>query len=518
MKSVKEENKSFKPVPNINKDSDTLQEATSSGSGPANVGSLGRDFIIMEHKEISSDLNEDDGHVKGVEDEVRVIGSVSNSGGEKSSSDINRTMSANGHNIVKKVQLVTNKSDHLLNRLNSNGNLKEVSDIHKEVCVNQNEACIVESEVSFVDQESCADDCCEVGVDDSEVCVNQSDACLRRNIGRSTNQTDKTNCEVNLISGDSVSAKGKSAFAICRKSKSNDASLAFDADKASGRAGQTSALLAANLEPSSNAPCTKSACDEINCASCDISSVSADHASSLFDDVSRVLENTSPVLSDAASPVAGNCNPVSGDARLMPDAPRHLSGNACPTASSSVNVSPMSGGTSPPINQTNVEAFASIISHDIIMSYRRDQLDTKFDIYYNGRFHPSISTISSTDFPMPPAHIHSDTVSFYDAAATGVTRTLSGDDALDTFEVAKKVRDILNAHNVGQRLFAKYVLGLSQGTVSELLSKPKPWDKLTDKGRESYRKMHQWVSDDINIAGLKAIISPKKSCECMYHV
>ncbi|CAH1800973.1 unnamed protein product [Owenia fusiformis] len=80
---------------------------------------------------------------------------------------------------------------------------------------------------------------------------------------------------------------------------------------------------------------------------------------------------------------------------------------------------------------------------------------------------------------------------------------------LDTSEVALRIRDILSSHNIGQRLFAKHVLGLSQGTVSELLSKPKHWDKLTEKGRESYRKMYQWSCDDANINELKAI-SPKK--------
>ena len=45
-------------------------------------------------------------------------------------------------------------------------------------------------------------------------------------------------------------------------------------------------------------------------------------------------------------------------------------------------------------------------------------------------------------------------------------------------------------------IIARYVLGLSQGTVSELLSKPKSWDKLTEKGRDSYRKMHAWCHDD----------------------
>ena len=81
-------------------------------------------------------------------------------------------------------------------------------------------------------------------------------------------------------------------------------------------------------------------------------------------------------------------------------------------------------------------------------------------------------------------------------------------DSLDTISVAQRVRDILSAHNIGQRQFARHVLGLSQGTVSELLSKPKPWDKLTEKGRESYRKMRQWADDDTNIIELK-LSTPK---------
>ena len=72
-----------------------------------------------------------------------------------------------------------------------------------------------------------------------------------------------------------------------------------------------------------------------------------------------------------------------------------------------------------------------------------------------------------------------------------------------------RVRELLSVHNIGQRLFAKYVLGLSQGTVSELLSKPKSWDKLTEKGQDSYRKMHAWVWDDQAILLLKTLI-PRK--------
>lgn len=91
----------------------------------------------------------------------------------------------------------------------------------------------------------------------------------------------------------------------------------------------------------------------------------------------------------------------------------------------------------------------------------------------------------------------------------------NGCQGLDTSMVAKTVRELLSIHNIGQRLFAKHVLGLSQGTVSELLSKPKSWDKLTEKGRESYRKMHNWATDDRNIMALKAI-SPKKGKTMQY--
>lgn len=80
---------------------------------------------------------------------------------------------------------------------------------------------------------------------------------------------------------------------------------------------------------------------------------------------------------------------------------------------------------------------------------------------------------------------------------------------LNTMNISRCVRELLSVHNIGQRLFAKYVLGLSQGTVSELLSKPKPWDKLTEKGRDSYRKMHAWAVDESCIYQLKSLV-PRK--------
>jgi hypothetical protein len=80
---------------------------------------------------------------------------------------------------------------------------------------------------------------------------------------------------------------------------------------------------------------------------------------------------------------------------------------------------------------------------------------------------------------------------------------------LDTTYVSNIVRKILAQHNIGQRVFARCILSLSQGTVSELLSKPKPWSKLTEKGKESYRKMWSWANSEESILTLKSI-SPRK--------
>ena len=71
------------------------------------------------------------------------------------------------------------------------------------------------------------------------------------------------------------------------------------------------------------------------------------------------------------------------------------------------------------------------------------------------------------------------------------------------------MRKLLAQHNIGQRIFARSILSLSQGTVSELLSKPKSWSKLTEKGKESYRRMWSWAKSDESIMALKNI-KPRK--------
>ncbi|KAG1973306.1 homeobox protein cut-like 2 [Pimephales promelas] len=79
------------------------------------------------------------------------------------------------------------------------------------------------------------------------------------------------------------------------------------------------------------------------------------------------------------------------------------------------------------------------------------------------------------------------------------------DDQVDTAEIAFQVKEQLLKHNIGQRVFGHYVLGLSQGSVSEILARPKPWRKLTVKGKEPFIKMKQFLSDEQNILALRTI-------------
>jgi hypothetical protein len=73
--------------------------------------------------------------------------------------------------------------------------------------------------------------------------------------------------------------------------------------------------------------------------------------------------------------------------------------------------------------------------------------------------------------------------------------SLSSIGDLNTEEITNRVKETLLNNNIGQKLFGEAVLNLSQGTVSELLSKPKPWNTLSIKGREPYLRMFMWLSD-----------------------
>ncbi|XP_066465934.1 homeobox protein cut-like 2 [Tiliqua scincoides] len=87
----------------------------------------------------------------------------------------------------------------------------------------------------------------------------------------------------------------------------------------------------------------------------------------------------------------------------------------------------------------------------------------------------------------------------------GSNSSSADEEQVDTAEIAFQVKEQLLKHNIGQRVFGHYVLGLSQGSVSEILARPKPWRKLTVKGKEPFIKMKQFLSDEQNVLALRTI-------------
>ncbi|XP_030623639.1 homeobox protein cut-like 2 [Chanos chanos] len=110
--------------------------------------------------------------------------------------------------------------------------------------------------------------------------------------------------------------------------------------------------------------------------------------------------------------------------------------------------------------------------------------------------------ISVSQGPSGPGALESGMPS--DQSESGAS-SAGDDDQLDTAEIAYQVKEQLLKHNIGQRVFGHYVLGLSQGSVSEILARPKPWRKLTVKGKEPFIKMKQFLSDEQNILALRTI-------------
>ncbi|XP_010210869.1 PREDICTED: uncharacterized protein LOC104565828 [Tinamus guttatus] len=68
---------------------------------------------------------------------------------------------------------------------------------------------------------------------------------------------------------------------------------------------------------------------------------------------------------------------------------------------------------------------------------------------------------------------------------------------VDTLELTRQVKEKLAKNGICQRIFGEKVLGLSQGSVSDMLSRPKPWSKLTQKGREPFIRMQLWLTDQL---------------------
>uniref|UniRef100_A0A914EPY1 One cut domain family member n=1 Tax=Acrobeloides nanus TaxID=290746 RepID=A0A914EPY1_9BILA len=74
------------------------------------------------------------------------------------------------------------------------------------------------------------------------------------------------------------------------------------------------------------------------------------------------------------------------------------------------------------------------------------------------------------------------------------------DDAIyiDTKDLCKRVAYELKQHSIPQAVFAERILCRSQGTLSDLLRNPKPWNRLKS-GRETFRRMYNWIQQPLHI-------------------
>jgi len=75
---------------------------------------------------------------------------------------------------------------------------------------------------------------------------------------------------------------------------------------------------------------------------------------------------------------------------------------------------------------------------------------------------------------------------------------------LSTDDVVSSIKDMLSEYSISQRLFGEAVLGLSQGSVSDLLARPKAWSMLTQKGREPFVRMQLFLDDPSSVNNLVA--------------
>ena len=78
---------------------------------------------------------------------------------------------------------------------------------------------------------------------------------------------------------------------------------------------------------------------------------------------------------------------------------------------------------------------------------------------------------------------------------------------VNTMELVQTVKDILSRYSISQRHFGEKILGLSQGSVSDILARPKQWELLTQKGREPFLRMRIFLDDPNAIKQLVQTVS-----------
>lgn len=110
----------------------------------------------------------------------------------------------------------------------------------------------------------------------------------------------------------------------------------------------------------------------------------------------------------------------------------------------------------------------------------------------------SNSTVSSSNIPTPPsAHVPPPRRVYSTQDSNDPLNAEIGEDIyIDTKDLCKRIAFELKNHSIPQAIFAERILCRSQGTLSDLLRNPKPWNKLKS-GRETFRRMYNWVAQPL---------------------
>ncbi|EFP07361.1 CRE-CEH-38 protein [Caenorhabditis remanei] len=106
--------------------------------------------------------------------------------------------------------------------------------------------------------------------------------------------------------------------------------------------------------------------------------------------------------------------------------------------------------------------------------------------------------ISSSNIPTPPsAHVQPTRRIYSTQDSNDPLNAEIGEDIyIDTKDLCKRIAFELKNHSIPQAIFAERILCRSQGTLSDLLRNPKPWNKLKS-GRETFRRMYNWVAQPL---------------------
>lgn len=69
---------------------------------------------------------------------------------------------------------------------------------------------------------------------------------------------------------------------------------------------------------------------------------------------------------------------------------------------------------------------------------------------------------------------------------------------IDTKDLCERIAVELKQHSIPQATFAEKILCRSQGTLSDLLRNPRPWNELKS-GRETFRRMFNWLQQPLHV-------------------